>query len=128
MDLTTPKILHFNYEQIINFVLGLPSETKQDLVAKLQTNLQATQKAETEFWKLINLLDWTKKSNDDITQDLIKELSKKTVVEIQEFAEILDGKLATLSTQAHLKASYQNLSNEFSVCELIPKKNAYFVG
>jgi hypothetical protein len=49
MDLTTPKILHFNYEQIINFVLGLPSETKQDLVAKLQTNLQATQKAETEF-------------------------------------------------------------------------------
>ncbi len=108
--------------------MGLPSETKQDLVAKLQTNLQATQKAETEFWKLINLLDWTKKSNDDITQDLIKELSKKTVVEIQEFAEILDGKLATLSTQAHLKASYQNLSNEFSVCELIPKKNAYFVG
>lgn len=119
MDLTTPKILHFNYEQIISFVLGLPSETKQDLVAKLQINLQATQKAETEFWKFINLLDWTKESNDDITQVLIKELSKKTVVEIQEFAEILHAKLAALSTQAHLEASYKNLSNEFSADEFL---------
>ncbi len=57
MDLTTSNLLHFNYEQIINFVLGLPSETKQDLVAKLQTNLQATQRVEMEFWKFIGLLD-----------------------------------------------------------------------
>ncbi len=89
MDLTTSNLLHFNYEQIINFVLGLPSETKQDLVAKLQTNLQATQRAETEFWKFIGLLDWTKEDNNAITQPLIKELSKKNVVEIKDFAEIL---------------------------------------
>lgn len=119
MDLTTPKILHFNYEQIINFVLGLPLETKQDLVAELQTNLQATKKVEIEFWNLINLLDWTQESNEAITEVLIKALSKKAVVEIQEFAEILNGKLAALSTQAHLKASYKNLSNEFSADEFL---------
>ncbi len=53
MDLTTSNLLHFNYEQIINFVLGLPSETKQDLIANLQISLQATQKVEIEFWDIL---------------------------------------------------------------------------
>jgi hypothetical protein len=119
MELTTPKILQFNYQEIINFVLGLPSETKQDLVAKLQINLQATQKAETEFWKFISLLDWTKENNHAITQPLIKELSKKTVTEIQEFAEVLSEKLAALSTQAHIESSYKNTNNEFSADEFL---------
>ncbi len=46
-------------------------------------------------------------------------MSKKNVVEIKDFAEILYKKLAALSTQEHLAASYNKLTTEFSADEFL---------
>lgn len=71
---------------------------------KLYNNTQSTiQLTEEHFWQLIDLLDWNKEKNEDITKPLIDELAKYSIEEIYQFEDILTEKLYQLDTIEYAK-------------------------
>jgi len=59
--------------------------------------------SETEFWQLMELLDWKKETNVAITEPLIKKLSSLHVAHIYNFQEILSKKLYHLDQKKYAR-------------------------
>lgn len=51
---------------------------------------------EEKFWKLIQLIDWTKKEDADRLKPLVENLSKEEIEDIYKFEELLTEKLYLL--------------------------------
>lgn len=117
--MTIPYNLPFSYEQLLEIVLRLSAEVKQDLVHRLMVDLVKQNDSETFFWESINLLDWTHEGdNEKIIQPLVQFLSQKEVADIELFAEILSQKLAKLDHTAWRQAVYPDMS-DFSADEFL---------
>jgi hypothetical protein len=56
---------------------------------------------ESDFWELIQQLDWSKNDNDQIIEPVVAALSKMHVANIYQFQDILSEKLWNLDTRAH---------------------------
>lgn len=56
---------------------------------------------ESDFWDLIQQLDWSKDDNDQVTEPVVAALSKMHVASIYQFQDILSEKLWNLDTRAH---------------------------
>ncbi len=73
---------------------------------------------ENSFWKIIEYIDWTKESDEDRMQPIIKFLASKKVTEIKQFQENLTYKLFQLDTKEHAKNigeySFKNDDEHFS--------------
>ena len=60
--------------------------------------------SETDFWGIIDSIDWTKKKADDKLASAIKLLSDKPLSNIYIFADKLSEKLYFLDTKQHAQA------------------------
>lgn len=56
---------------------------------------------ENDFWDVIQQLDWSKDSNDQIIEPVVDTLSKMYAANIYQFQDILSEKLWRLDTRAH---------------------------
>lgn len=75
---------------------------------------------ETEFWRIIGLLDWKRTGDDEaVLKPAVKALAKKSPEEIAAFEEILSQKLFALDTTAHARQmgedAYIDDKHHFSV-------------
>jgi uncharacterized protein DUF4240 len=75
---------------------------------------------ETDFWTLIELLDWDHTGDDEaVVAPVVEALAAKSVPDIEAFESVLAQKLFALDTEPHARAigkhSYQGDDQEFSV-------------
>ena len=74
---------------------------------------------ENEFWKIIDLLDWSEKEDTLIIKPAIDALANKKMRHIYEFQDLLSEKLFLLDTKLHAQNigedAYVNESTFFSV-------------
>lgn len=54
-----------------------------------------------EFWKIIDLLDWSKEDDQAVIQPAVDALAKLGIEALQSFDEILAAKLYALDTEQH---------------------------
>lgn len=73
----------------------------EKMIKKLRNSKPKKMLSDKVFWDLISELDWTEQNDTEITQPLIKKLSKMKVTEIKQFQETLANKLYELDTKAH---------------------------
>lgn len=78
---------------------------------------------ESQFWKIISLLDWSKKKDELIIQPAIEALVNKEIRHIYEFQDFLSQKLFLLDTKLHAQNvgenAYVNESSFFSVDDFL---------
>ncbi len=90
--------------------------------------------SETDFWKIINTIDWSKKASKDKLLPAIKMLSKMPVSNIYIFEDKLSEKLYYLDTKQHAQAySASEPDNFISVddflyarCAVVAEGQAYY--
>ncbi|MBK6622164.1 MAG: DUF4240 domain-containing protein [Saprospirales bacterium] len=69
--------------------------------------------SEDDFWKVIDLIDWTKKTSKEQLQPAVKYLSERPVSNIFIFADKLSEKLYRLDTRQHAYAYAANEPDQF---------------
>ena len=117
--MSIPYTLHFSYEQVLEMVLRLSAEAKQDLISRLATDLAKEKDSETFFWEHIALLDWTQENDSEkVIAPLVAALSQKSEADIEQFAELLAQKVAALDHAAWRKAAYPD-PHDFSADEFL---------
>ena len=90
-----------------------------------------------EFWRIIDLLDWSKETEENIISPSVKDLAQHTIKDIKQFEENLTNKLFYLDTKNHAmnigEGSYQD-GNQFSVdlflyarCAAISKGKQFYL-
>lgn len=102
-----PNVLNLNIDEIDAQFIDL---FKRDFAhAELEIRLQeqpgqATPFTENDFWKAIELLDWSQEDEDKkVVEPLIAFLAASPIAHIYRFADILSEKLWHLDTYAHAK-------------------------
>lgn len=106
-------------------------------VHPISTTASSLMMKETEFWKIISLLDWKKSGDDEaVLQPAVDSLSQLEIAEIEKFQDILSEKLYHLDGQKYAEQTGDNAYTEegfFSVdtflyarCCVVANGQAYY--
>jgi Protein of unknown function (DUF4240) len=90
--------------------------------------------SETEFWGVMDALDWSQKATLDILKPAIAQLAQMPVVNLYLFADKLSEKLYQLDTRAHGDAYLAQQSDDYlsvddflyNRCAVVAEGKAYF--
>lgn len=92
--------------------------------------------SESDFWNVINLLDWRKEDDDEkVVEPLVAFLAESPIAHIYRFSDILAEKLWHLDTYAHAKVFLDDPEEEgylsvddflYTRCAVVANGQAYY--
>lgn len=106
-----PTTLHINLGALNE---AMVEELRQQYGPTAELEIRVPEKpeawlTESEFWKIIALLDWSKTGDDEaVIAPAVARLASLPLGHIHQFQDILSRKLWQLDTRAHADASLQN--------------------
>jgi len=90
--------------------------------------------SETQFWGVINLLDWAKKDRSEIVAPAVSGLSRMPIASIYLFEDMLSEKLYQLDTRQHAEGYLQKQEDNYLSaddflyvrCAVVAEGKAYY--
>ena len=110
-------VLNLNLNYLSNQFI---SNLKQQFGSSTQVEIRLRDKSsaedlfsESEFWQIIDAIDWSKKSSKDKLALAVKKLSNRPVSHIYIFSDKLSEKLYNLDTKQHAQTYAKNEPEQF---------------
>lgn len=110
-------VLNLNLNDLSNQFI---SNLKQQFGRGTQVEIRLRDKSpadelfsESDFWQIIDNIDWSKKTSKDKLESAVKKLSSRPISHIYIFADKLSEKLYYLDTRQHAETYSANEPNHF---------------
>lgn len=111
------KILNIHLEELNSqLIQSLQQEFGKDAAVELRLHEHTPADellSESDFWRVINKIDWSKETTESQLQPAVELLSQMPVVSIYLFADKLSEKLYQLDTRAHGDAYLANEEDDY---------------
>ena len=136
--MATATVLNVNLSDLSNqFISDL--KQKFDQTTEIEIRLRDKSPAdslfsETDFWRIVDQIDWSKKTSDDKLRPAVKMLASMPVSSIYLFADQLSEKLYRLDTRQHADVYAANEPEHFissddflyTRCAVVAEGKEYF--